>query len=110
MEKNDIQQIQEAVQLSFSKIWEDNIEPAINGLSNQISELNGRVSGIEDNVSQLPTKSYLDDKLADLEGGLITKLRKEDQKMNRLVDMLKQKDVLDDADLKELKNLQIFPY
>jgi len=30
--------------------------------------------------------------------------------MNRLVDMLKQKNVLNDSDLKELKNLQIFPY
>ena len=98
-----MQQIQEAIQLSFTKIWEDNIEPAFN-------ELNNKVSSLEDKVSQLPTKSYLDDKLADLEGGLITKLRKEDQKMNRLVDMLKQKEVLNDSDLKELKNLQIFPY
>src|SRR3989344_6629990 len=103
MEKNEMQQIQEAIQLSFTKIWEDNIEPAFN-------ELNNKVSSLEDKVSQLPTKSYLDDKLADLEGGLITKLRKEDQKMNRLVDMLKQKEVLNDSDLKELKNLQIFPY
>ena len=69
MEKNDIQQIQEAVQkqiqetvqLTFTKIWEDNIEPAFN-------ELNNRVSSLENKVSQLPTKSYLDDKLADLEG------------------------------------------
>ena len=91
-----MQQIQEAIQLSFTKIWEDNIEPAMNALHAKIAEL--------------PTKSYLDDKLADLEGGLITKLRKEDQKMNRLVDMLKQKNVLNDSDLKELKNLQIFPY
>ncbi|KKQ54166.1 MAG: hypothetical protein US74_C0052G0005 [Parcubacteria group bacterium GW2011_GWA2_38_13] len=56
-----MQQIQEAIQLSFTKIWEDNIEPAFN-------ELNNRVSSLENKVSQLPTKSYLDDKLADLEG------------------------------------------
>lgn len=117
MEKNDLQQIQTIVQQSIEKVWDDNIEPAFNGLNGDVNGLKGavsrlenRITNIENKVAQLPTKSYLDDKLADLEGGLITKLRKEDQKMNRLVDMLKQKNVLNDTDLKELNNLQIFPY
>jgi hypothetical protein len=56
----------------------------------------------------LPTKSYLDDKLANLEGGLIAKLRKEDEKVNRLAEMLKQKNLLTESDIKELGQLQVF--
>ena len=60
-------------------------------------------------IAQLPTKAYLDDKLANLEGGLVAKLRKEDEKVNMLAAMLKEKKVLTDSDIKELGQLQVFP-
>ena len=74
-----------------------------------IEYLDQKFQAIEDRFSQLPTKSYLDDKLADLEGGLVTKLRKEDEKLNRLAGMLKEKKLLNDADIAELQRLQVFP-
>jgi len=55
------------------------------------------------------TKSYLDDKLADLEGGVISKLRKEDEKVNRIISLLKKHKVVPSAELEDLDNLQIFP-
>ena len=74
-----------------------------------IEYLDRKFQAIEDRFSQLPTKSYLNDKLADLEGGLVTKLRKEDEKLNRLAGMLKEKKLLNDDDIAELQRLQVFP-
>ena len=59
--------------------------------SELIEYLDDKFQNIDKQFAQLPTKSYLDDKLADLEGDLIKKLRKEDEKVNRLAEILKQK-------------------
>ena len=77
LEDKDIQKIGE----ELGKVIEQNINP-------QFDEIRERIDALELNVttikSEMVTKSYLDDKLANLEGGLIGKLRKEDAKMNRL--------------------------
>lgn len=113
MDDKDLKQIEESVRgvvkeevkegfkEAFVEVWEGNLEPAFNELHKKFDKLEGK-------VNQLPTKTYLDDKLANLEGGLITKLRKEDEKVNRLAEMLKQKKILTDADLAELGQLQVF--
>ncbi len=64
---------------------------------------------LNEKLAPLPTKSYIDEKFADLEGDLIVKLRKEDQKVNRLLELLKQKDVLTESEIQELATFQIFP-
>lgn len=81
--------------------WEGNLEPSFNTVFDQLGKVDERLGKVETDitslngkVAQLPTKSYLDDKIANLEGGLITKLRKEDEKINRLAEMLKDKEVL----------------
>lgn len=79
----------------FTEVWEGNLEPSLNQL--------------HEAVAQLPTKSYLDDKLANLEGDLIKKLRKEDEKVNRIAQLLKEKQIFTDKDVTELQNLQVFP-
>lgn len=55
MEKKDLEQIETIFDKSFTKVWKGNIEPALDAM--------------QAHINQLPTKSYLDDKLADLEGG-----------------------------------------
>jgi len=77
--------------------------------SELIEYLDEKFQAIDNKFAQLPTKSYIDDKLADLEGGLVTKLRKEDEKVNRLAEILKAKNVLSESDIAELKKLQVFP-
>ena len=64
---------------------------------------------LDEKISPLPTKSYIDEKFADFEGDVIVKLRKEDQKVNRLLELLKQKKVLTDGEIQELASLQVFP-
>lgn len=95
IDQNDLQKIGE----EMGKVLEQNITP-------QFEEIRGRLDKIE---STMVTKSYLDDKLADLEGNLVGKLRKEDEKVNRLIEVLKNKSVLDDRDVKMLEEFHVFP-
>jgi len=104
MEEKDLKQIGQvfderfekalpkAFNKAFSQIWEHNLEPVLTDIQ-----------------TQMVTKAYLDDKLSDLSGDLITKLRKEDQKVNRLLDILRTKNVLSESDIRELGNLVVFP-
>ncbi|MBI4049234.1 MAG: hypothetical protein HY395_00230 [Candidatus Doudnabacteria bacterium] len=107
MEEKDLKQIEklfekgfaEGFKQAFASVWEHNLEPALN-------EIHREIAGVK---SQMVTKSYLDDKIANLQGDLITKLRKEDDKLNRLADILRQKKVISDSDIQELGNLVVFP-
>lgn len=116
MEEKDLKQIGDIVEKGLNRFWESDVEPAFQGVAKtfegvdkRFEAIDKRFERIEKQISQLPTKSYLDDKLAELEGGLISKLRKEDQKLERLVEMLKQKDVLTENEQKELAELKVFP-
>ena len=88
MEKRDLKQIRE----EMAQVIEDNINPQFEGIRTQFEEVGTRIGNLEKGLNQvrleMVTKSYLDDKLADLEGGLIAKLKKEDIKMNRLIEIM----------------------
>lgn len=81
----------------------------VDKIDKKVNELDIKVNELDIRVSNLPTKSYLDDKFADLEGDLIKKLRKEDEKLNRLAQILKQKAILTDGDIAELGYFEVFP-
>lgn len=88
---------------------DNNNSELIEYLDEKFQVIGSKFEALENQISHLPTKAYLDDKLADLEGGLITKLRKEDEKVNRLAEILKEKKVLSENDIAELQRLQVFP-
>ena len=113
MEDKDLKQIKEIIHDEIGQVWDKNIAPAFNdvydkfeGVDKKFEGINTRLNYIE---SQMVTKSYLDDKMADLEGGFVVKLRKEDEKVNRIIDLLKKHKVVPANELKDLDNLQIFP-
>lgn len=56
--------------------------------------------------SQMVTKEYLDDKLADLRGDIIVMLRKEDKRLTWLIELLHGKKFLSDEETKTLTTLQ----
>lgn len=68
--------------------------------------LESRVTKIEANMV---TKDYLDDKLADLKGDLIVLIRKEDTKLAALVEVLKERKVIDDDDIRKILSMEPFP-
>ena len=109
LEEKDIKKIGEEV----GKIIEDNINPQFESVYGQLEKIGGRLDGVEGRLGRIEatmvTKSYLDDKLADLEGNLISKLRKEDEKVNRLIEVLKNKSLLTTEDIQQFKEFQIFP-
>lgn len=59
--------------------------------------------------NQMVTKDYLDDKLAKHHGDIVVLMRKEDVKLLRLVELLKEKNVLNEAEAKELLAMEPFP-
>lgn len=67
--------------------------------------LEGRVTKIE---STMVTKDYLDEKMADLRGDLTVLIRKEDTKVKALVDLLVERNVLEEPDRKKLFSMEPF--
>lgn len=88
LEQKDIQKIGE----EMGRVIEQNVTPVLDEMNKKIGNLDERVNSLDKRVGRIEeemvTKSYLDDKLANLEGGLIATLRKDDEKMNRLIEFL----------------------
>ncbi len=108
MEPKDIEQIAEVINQAVEPLHEDlgEVKSEIGQIKEKLDNIDNRVAILE---NQMVTKSYLDDKLGDLSGDLVVKLRKEDSKVDRLAEILRRKDLLDDSDLKQLAEYQIFP-
>jgi len=112
LEEKDIQKIGEEV----GRVIEQNINPQFDEIRGRLDkieaimvtkdELNNKIGRIE---AEMVTKSYLDDKLADLDGNLVVKLRKEDGKINRLIEILKSKSMLTEDEVAQFKDFQVFP-
>ena len=94
----------------------DEILEAINEFSSKVDErfdkvderfdkLEGRVGKIE---ATMVTKDYLDDKLADLRGDLVVLMRKEDTKVIKLIEILKKRKVITEAEEKEILSMEPF--
>ena len=82
---------------------------AINEFSNRVDEkfvkVDERLAKIK---STMVTKDYLDDKLADLRGDLVVLMRKEDTKMIKLVEILKRRAIITEAEEKEILSMEQF--
>jgi len=70
-----------------------------------------RVPGIVNkavNKAKLELMDHFDDKIADLRGDIIILLRREDSRVQLLIDKLKKKNILEDKDIKELEEIRVF--
>ena len=76
-----------------------NIETEVGGIKKEVVSIK----------SQMVTKSYLDDKLADLRGDLTLLIRKEDTKLKSAVNILADKKVLSQDDTKKIFSMEPFP-
>lgn len=88
----------------------DTILEAIGHFSDRME---ARMSGVEKRLDRVEgdmvTKSYLDEKLFDLKGDLITLTRKEDAKLLRLVDILETRKVISSEDANAVLTMEPFP-
>ena len=84
----------------------DKVDQRFDKVESDVSELKSDVGTLKD---QMVTKDYLDDKLADLKGDLIILIKKEDKKLGELVEILREKNLLNDDDLKRILGMEPFP-
>jgi len=72
----------------------------------ELEELRSDVNTIK---SQMVTKSYLDEKLANIKGDNVSLIRKEDDKVNAVVEELDTQKILPRASITAIKNHHVFP-
>jgi len=85
----------------------------VGGLKKDVGGLKKDVGGLKKDVGGLKqrmvTKNYLDEKMADLRGDLVVMMRKEDNKMRKLVDILKQRELISKKDVNTILAMEPFP-
>ena len=85
----------------------DGVDKRLDGVDKRLDEFHVRLRTVE---NTMVTKSYLDEKLADLKGDLIVKLRKTNEKLDFIVSLLRARAIFSDEDLRRIKTeFQIFP-
>lgn len=87
----------------------DDVLEAVNTLSSHVEE---RFDGVEQRITSIEatmvTKNYLDDKLYDLRGDLVVLMRKEDKKVQSLVELLHFKKVISEEEAKRILSMDLF--
>ncbi len=77
----------------------DCMDKRFDRMDKRFDEVEGRVKDIE---QVMVTREYLDEKLLDLRGDMITLLRKEDHTITLMAQILREKKVFSDDDMKRL--------
>lgn len=78
----------------------------ISSLSTEVTSLSTKVARIE---SSMVTKSYLDEKLANIKGDNVSLIRKEDDKVNAIIEELDTQHTLPKASITTIKSHHVFP-
>lgn len=81
------------------------VKEGFDSVDEQFKKVDEQVTKIR---ATMVTKNYLDDKIADLRGDLVVLMRKEDTKLKKLVERLRAKNVLDDADVQAIVRMEPF--
>lgn len=93
--KKDLAEFTEEVLLpAVEKIIDERIEAKVLGMLNK---------------AKLELMDHFDDKIADLRGDIILLLRKEDRRFWKLTEILRQKNILNEDDVKTIGELALFP-
>ncbi|RLC38125.1 hypothetical protein DRH27_03025 [Candidatus Falkowbacteria bacterium] len=72
-------------------------------------EIGGMKKDIVKIKATMVTKDYLDEKMADLRGDLVVLIRKEDNKVRKLLDVLQKRKVISLKETKEILAMEPFP-
>lgn len=105
LDQNDIKKIGEEV----GKVIEDNITPALDKIHERLDKMEGSMTDLRKTVANLPDKAYLDEKIANFSGEVVVREKKQEQKVNLLIDALDEQHVLRPDTIKTIKAIQVFP-
>jgi len=112
MEEKDIKQIGELFDSKLNEFGEIvnngfvEMDKRFEGQDKRFITIENRLNKIE---SQMVTKEYIDDKLADLKGDLVAKVRLEDEKVNATINLLDKHEIIPGDELKSVKDMELFP-
>ncbi len=81
------------------------IDERFDGVDEKFNGINKKLGWVESNMV---TKDYLDEKLADLRGDLVVLIRKEDNKVKKLVDILQKRDIISEDESREIFTMEPF--
>lgn len=111
-EETEKKEILSAIE-KLSKRTEESIgelHEAIGEFSNRVDERFEKMESRMDSMeSRMVTKEYLDEKLFDLRGDFFELAKKEDSKVELLINILRRKNVLDKNDSKSILRIKLFP-
>ena len=86
---------------------------AISTFSTKIDErldtIEKDVTSIKATLTTMPTRDDMSEALANTKADIILTMRKEDAKLRTLVEVLREKKVLNDPDIKRILSLEPFP-
>lgn len=102
--KNEILEAVNEFSTNVDKQFQE-VKGEMNQIKGEMKQIKGEIGSIK---ASMVTKSYLDDKLADLRGDLVVLTRKEDTKMIKLVEILKRRAVITEAEEKEILSMEPF--
>lgn len=103
LDANDLKLIGE----EMGRVVDDNLMPRIESLiTEELAPIKERLTTIE---ATMVTKSYLDDKIADLKSEFVANDRKLEKKTDVLIDALTGRRVLKPSDIERLEQARVFP-
>lgn len=96
------------------KASEDRIITAVGEMLEQnvlpiLDKMDVRMDDMQKTIANLPDKAYLDHKLADAKGEIVIREKKQDHKVNLLIEMQHRKRLLEDEEVRQLNAIQVFP-
>lgn len=78
----------------------------------EVTGIKGDITGIKGDITLIKatmvTKEYLDTKLADLKGEMVSLTRREDNKLKAFIKMIEGKKVISDSDSRKLLTMEPF--
>lgn len=114
--------ILEAINASSSETQKqfDAIQGQIGSMQGQIGTIENRLGSIEGQMGQMMTKQefrefqlHIIDKMsegfADIEGVTVSRQRKEDQKVNLILDLLERHNIAPVEEIEHVRSIRLFP-
>ncbi len=105
LDEQDIKKIGE----ELGKVIEDNITPALDKIHERLDTMGGQIEDIRKTIANLPDKDYFDDKLANLSGEVVVREKKQDQKVNLLIDAVDKQRIMPENIMAPIKAIHVFP-
>lgn len=103
--------------VEVASVIEHNINPQFEGVYSRLDKIEGRLDGVEDRLgkvetrldTEMVTKTYLDEKMGNLESKLLSQDRQSEKKIDALIDALVERRGLKPSDAERLEQVRVFP-